>query len=97
MEHNPYEQFSENEMILRDYLALDRTILANERTFLAYLRTGLALGITGAGCIKLFDSFMLDISGFVLIVFGVCAMIFGFQRYRSMNRRIKASFEGKDR
>ena len=37
------EQFTAEELILRDHLALDRTRLANERTLLAYLRTALML------------------------------------------------------
>ncbi|HEX9972048.1 MAG TPA: DUF202 domain-containing protein, partial [bacterium] len=33
-----YQEFSESDLILRDRLALDRTVLANERTLLAYVR-----------------------------------------------------------
>ncbi len=33
-------KFNKDEMILRDFLAVDRTLLANERTLLAYIRTG---------------------------------------------------------
>ncbi|MGN0027609.1 MAG: DUF202 domain-containing protein, partial [Clostridium sp.] len=35
--------FKKEEMILRDFLAADRTLLANERTLLAYIRTGISL------------------------------------------------------
>ena len=52
MKKNPYEQFADSELILRDHLAIDRTVLANERTFLAYCRPALPLILTGAGCIK---------------------------------------------
>lgn len=31
-------KFNKDEMILRDFLAVDRTLLANERTLLAYIR-----------------------------------------------------------
>lgn len=34
-----YEKLDRKSLILRDHLAVDRTILANERTVLAYVRT----------------------------------------------------------
>lgn len=37
MEEEPYSRFDQEELIIRDYLAADRTVLANERTFLAYV------------------------------------------------------------
>jgi len=44
---SPYSRFCNNDLILRDELAVDRTLLANERTLLAYLRSGAALLIAG--------------------------------------------------
>jgi uncharacterized membrane protein YidH (DUF202 family) len=35
MTEQPYARFEREELIVRDYLAADRTALANERTFLA--------------------------------------------------------------
>ncbi|MFO7655175.1 MAG: DUF202 domain-containing protein, partial [Candidatus Krumholzibacteriia bacterium] len=35
------ENFTENELIVRDYLARQRTHLANDRTLLSYIRTAL--------------------------------------------------------
>ena len=32
-EHMPYSKFDPDQMILRDHLAYDRTVLSNERTF----------------------------------------------------------------
>jgi len=42
----PYQDIK-GQLILRDHLAADRTILANERTFLAYIRTALTLFVAG--------------------------------------------------
>jgi len=39
----PYADLPDGDLTLRDWLALDRTVLANERTLLAYVRTALAL------------------------------------------------------
>ena len=52
----PYDNFDAQEFILRDWLALDRTVLANERTFLAYGRTSLGLFLSGVTLIKVFKS-----------------------------------------
>ena len=54
-------------MILRDYLAVDRTHLANERTFLAYIRTCLGLFATGAALINFVENGVL--------VFADCAVM----------------------
>ena len=48
MSDEPYARFSSANLILRDELAIDRTLLANERTLMAYLRAGVALIIAGA-------------------------------------------------
>jgi len=47
-----YEENLE-EMILRDYLALDRTKLANERTLLSYIRSFIYFIVSGFGFIEL--------------------------------------------
>ena len=51
MHDSPYERFDSDDLILRDELAIDRTLLANERTLLAYLRSGVALLIAGVSII----------------------------------------------
>ena len=40
-------------IILRDYLAIERTRMANERTLLSFLRTGLYLIMTGFSMLEL--------------------------------------------
>ena len=42
-----YQFKNKEKIILRDYLALERTRLANERTFFAYIRTSLYLILAG--------------------------------------------------
>lgn len=91
MRFNPYERFAETELILRDQLAIDRTILANERTFLAYCRTALALVLTGSGCIHFFESFLSDIAGRMLIAFGLMATVVGIWRAVRMAGKIRSA------
>lgn len=83
--YNPYERFENTELILRDQLAIDRTVLANERTLLAYARTSLALIVTGTGAIRFFDGWSAHITGWGLIAFGVAVFPFGLYRFFTTN------------
>ncbi len=47
MRPNSYTRFKNDALILRDELAIDRTVLANERTLMAYLRSAVSLLIAG--------------------------------------------------
>ena len=89
MDKEPYDSFQRHELILRDWLALDRTILANERTFLAYSRTSLTLIIAGLAFVKFFGHVFYITAGYVFIVAGVGFFIFSLSRYRRMVARLK--------
>lgn len=83
-----YSDFQQDEMILRDFLAADRTMLANERTFLSYTRTALAFVIAGASLIHFLDGVLSDAGGLGMIVLGVLAFAVGIRRYRWYRQRI---------
>jgi len=89
VEKDPYDSFQRHELILRDWLALDRTILANERTFLAYSRTSLTLIIAGLAFVKFFGHVFYITAGYVFIVTGVGFFFFSLTRYRQMVARLK--------
>jgi len=93
MTENPYERFQCEDLILRDELAIDRTILANERTILAYLRAALTLVIAGVTFLHFFDSGMLLYIGIICAPLGVATGIFGVRRYRKMDKRIRTAHE----
>ncbi len=80
----PYDNFNPQQFIVRDWLALDRTVLANERTLLAYMRTAFTLVISGLTFIKFFQHFAFDVVGYVFIASGVIIFIFGMRRYLQM-------------
>lgn len=82
MTSNPYERFQSSDLILRDELAVDRTVLANERTLLSYIRTGLAFGVTGAGIIKFFASLISLLLGWCLVVLAFSVAALGVWRFR---------------
>ena len=88
MRLTPYEIFSEKELILRDYLAIDRTTLANERSLLAYTRTALTMIITGLSLIKFFDSLWSQIFGWIFIALAVVVGIMGASRYLRFRKNI---------
>lgn len=93
MSERPYSKVSKEKLILRDYLAADRTILANERTFLAYIRTALTLFAAGVTFIHFFHSPLMDIIGWAFIPLGVMTFLIGLVRYRKMQHLIRAMKE----
>lgn len=79
---------NEKEMILRDFLAADRTILANERTFLSYVRTSLNFTVAGISFIKLFEYKILKIIGTIFIFGGIFILGMGIYRYIKINKNL---------
>ena len=76
-------------MILRDHLALDRTILANERTLLAYLRTFIGVFSAGAAIIKFVDGSAATVIGFAFVVLSPLFLILGIYRYAHTVRKLR--------
>ena len=80
-----------DKIILRDYLARDRTELAIERTFLAYARTALGLFSAGAACVKLINEFhILYYIGWLFLVASPAVLIYGFIRLYEAKKKIRS-------
>jgi len=90
---DPYTEFRREDMILRDWLALDRTVLANKRTFLAYGRTSIALMALGIAFVKLINHEFFEVSGFALISVGVLVFFVGLREFLANTRRFKKLVE----
>ena len=88
MNEVPYSKFSEDDFTLRDYLAIDRTILANERTYLAYIRTALTTLIVGVSFVKFFDVVILVVIGWIFIPISIITFIIGTIRFKKYNKQI---------
>jgi putative membrane protein len=88
MDHPIYSRFEKDELILRDELAIDRTLLSNERTLLVYLRFGVALSIAGVSIIQFSQEGWFWIMGLSCIPIGIVVGISGVTRYRKMYRSI---------
>lgn len=88
----------EDQLILRDHLAADRTTLANERTYLAYIRTALTLFVAGLSFVHFKDIFstqvaifsapVVEVIGILFILLGIATFFVGFVRYRRMRTLI---------
>jgi putative membrane protein len=88
MEESPYSRFDGNELILRDELAVDRTLLANERTLLAYLRAGISMLIAGVSMMHFSIQGWFWTIGIACVPTGVITCVIGVYRYWRMDRTI---------
>jgi len=88
MSYEPYERFENVDLILRDELAIDRTLLANERTLMAYLRSSVALLIAGVSIIHFSNEGWFRIVGVACLPAGIITGFIGMVRYRKMHRAI---------
>lgn len=86
--NQPYDRFNSRDLIIRDYLAIQRTNLANERTFLAYVRTSVGLAVVGVSFIKLMDEKFVIIVGVVLLAFSVVSLVVGVVNYFRRKKQI---------
>lgn len=88
LKNDLYAKFDPKQLILRDELAIDRTLLANERTLLAYLRSGVALVVAGISIMHFSLERWFWVVGLVCIPVGVLATLVGILRFRRMNKAI---------
>jgi putative membrane protein len=88
---HPYRAYEaqEEEMILRDYLAIDRTIMSNESTFLANIRTTLTFVVAGVTLIKFFNSLPFQVLGWVLMAIGGWLLLHGYNKYQADDKVLK--------
>ncbi|GGF45118.1 DUF202 domain-containing protein [Echinicola rosea] len=89
------EKESENELIVRDYLARQRTKLANNRTLLSYIRTSLYFLVSGTALVKVED--LENIKGLGYLSFGISVvfLIIGFINFFTIRRKIKRGHYAK--
>lgn len=83
----PFE--NKEELILRDYLAMQRTTLANERTLFSYIRTSLYLILGGIGLVEVEVFNNLRWVGFAALIISAILLVYGIVRYLALRRRLK--------
>lgn len=79
------------DLVLREYLAIERTKLANERTLLTYIRTGLYFLVAGSTLGHLIDTAFWNRMGVPIIVVGAIITALGVVRFIRVNRQITRS------
>ncbi|MBR9831083.1 DUF202 domain-containing protein [Acidiluteibacter ferrifornacis] len=80
---------NQEHIILRDFLALERTKLANERTLLSYIRASLYLLLGGIALLKLEGFEQIKFLGYTSLSLTVILLIVGIFRYNKLNIKLK--------
>ncbi|HPE43616.1 MAG TPA: DUF202 domain-containing protein [Bacteroidales bacterium] len=75
-------------IIMRDFLALERTRLANERTLMAYVRTALYLLLGGIAFLQMQDFEHIRWFGLVIIILSFLMALFGVIRFFVIKNRL---------
>lgn len=86
-----------DEIILRDYLALERTSLSNERTMLSYIRSALYFIVGGVALIKLEGFRKLRILGYISLALALAFALVGIIRFLIMKQRLKRYYNQIER
>lgn len=81
------------QIILRDYLALERTRLANERTLLSYIRTSLYMLLGGIAFLQMTEFREIQWLGYVSLGISGVSLVVGISRYLVINVRLKRYYE----
>ena len=84
-----YDAFSDDDLTLRDRLALDRTMLANERTLLAYLRTALALLAGSVALLQFAEAAWTVWLGWAALPLAVFVTVIGLARFWRVQKRLR--------
>ena len=81
------------QIILRDFLALERTTLANERTLFSYLRSGVYMVVAGFAFIELKQFADLVWLSYLLFGFSLILIVFGTIRYTILKRKLDLYYD----
>lgn len=79
----------DQKVILRDYLAIERTRLANERTLLSYVRSSLYLLLGSIGLYQLKEFANFEYLALTALIFSVIFFIIGVYRFTLLKRSLK--------
>jgi len=88
------KDFKNNEkIILRDFLALERTTLANERTLFSYLRTSLYMIIAGFAFLKLESLSNVNWIAYLSFIASSIILIMGLINFFQMKNKLHKYYE----
>lgn len=87
------EDYENNEdIILRDHLAMERTKLANERTLLSYVRTSLYLLLGAMAFLGMRDLIQIKWLGYFLLALAVIVLGIGTIRFIQLKKHLKKMY-----
>jgi len=79
----------DKEIILRDYLAIERTRLSNERTLLSYIRSSLYLLLGGIAFFQLKDFPNFKYLAALALMFSLIFFVIGVYRFTLLKKSLK--------
>jgi putative membrane protein len=80
------------DLILRDFLAIDRTRLANQRTVLSFFRSGLYLFVTAVAVDRVPGLEDLQWVTYFIWALGASIIVLGFINYLMMRKKILKAY-----
>jgi len=83
-------------MILRDYLAIDRTKLANQRTLLSFIRTSLYLIVSGIALVKVEVLKEISWLGYVVFAASIIVLVIGVVNNFLFRNKIQKGYKEAD-
>lgn len=83
------EKTAEDELIVRDFLARQRTKLANDRTLLAYVRTSLYFLVSATALVKVDELDNIKGLGYLSFFISGILIFIGVLSYVKVYRRLK--------
>lgn len=84
----PYSRVNDQQLTLRDELAVDRTVLANERTMLGYIRTSLGFLVLGLTFLHFLEELYYHLAGYALMAVAVVVVSIGITRFLAMRQQL---------
>lgn len=83
------ENLTDDQMIVRDYLARQRTTLANDRTLLSYIRTSLYFLVSGTALMEVNVLHHIRNLGYVGFALSIGLIFLGFFNYFKVKKKLK--------
>jgi len=81
------------DLILRERLAIQRTMMANQSTFLAFLRTSMYFAVAGVSLDQLLRLPGGHVIEYILLVIAAIVLVVGIINYLIQKRRISESMK----
>ncbi|WP_373524217.1 DUF202 domain-containing protein [Aquiflexum sp.] len=89
------ENFTDNELIIRDYLARQRTYLANDRTLLSYIRTALYFLVSGTALMEVNALSHIRQLGYLGFALSLGMLVLGFYNFFMVKKKLRKHYYQK--